>query len=136
MKEIITYIKPFKRLIGFVFILIFIQSLAELFLPTLMGNIVDNGVVAGNITYIWKIGTLMLGVAALSVCVSVLASFFSSKIAMGFGRDIRESLFTHVNQFSLRDIEKIETASLITRTTNDVTQLQQAINMMLRMVMP
>lgn len=135
MREVITYLKPFRSIIFFVFGLIFIQSLAELYLPTLMGSIVDNGVVIGNITYIWKTGSLMLVIAAVSVCVSVLASFYSSKIAMGFGRDIREAVFTHVNQFSLQDVEKIGTASLITRTTNDVTQLQQATIMMLRMVM-
>src|SRR5699024_2247118 len=101
MKKVFNYLKKFKLLIAFIFLLVFIQSLSELYLPTLMGNIVDNGVVTGNITYIWKIGALMLAIAAVSVLVSVLASYYSSKVAMGFGRDIREAVFTHVNQFSL-----------------------------------
>lgn len=135
MKDIFTYLKPFRRLISLVFLLIFVRSLAELYLPTLMGNIVDNGVVTGNITYIWKTGSLMLLIAAVTVLVSVLASFYSAKIAMGFGRNIRAALFKHINKFSLSNIEQVGTASLITRTTNDVTQLQQATIMMLRMVM-
>src|SRR5690625_2327693 len=99
MKSIVMFLKPFKRLISFVFILIFIQSLAELYLPTLMGNIVDKGVVTGNVTYIWKTGSIMLLIAGLTIVVSILTSFYSSKIALGFGRDVREALFTHVNRF-------------------------------------
>src|SRR5690625_4172809 len=98
-----------------------------------MGDIVDNGVVAGDIPYIWKIGFWMLVVAAIGVVMSVLISHYSSKVAMGMGRDIRRDVFTHVSDFSLHEFDKVGTASLITRTTNDVTQLQQAAIMVLRM---
>lgn len=115
------------------FFLIFIQSISQLFLPTLMGDIVDNGVVKGDIAYIWKIGFVMLAVAAVGVFMSILISHFASKVAMGVGRKIREDIFTNVSDFSLHEFDTIGTASLITRTTNDVTQVQQATIMVLRM---
>lgn len=113
---------------------VFVQTMAELFLPTLMADIIDKGVVKGDTPYIWKIGGIMLIVSALSALASVAVSFFSSKTAMGLGKDIRRKVFKHVESFSLQDFDKIGTASLITRTTNDITQVQQVTVMMLRMV--
>ena len=133
MRKVGTYLLTYKWVVLLVFLLIFIQSLSQLYLPTLMGDIVDNGVVAGDIPYIWKIGFWMLVVAAIGVVMSVLISHYSSKVAMGMGRDIRRDVFTHVSDFSLHEFDKVGTASLITRTTNDVTQLQQAAIMVLRM---
>ena len=118
-----------------IFGLVFLQSMSELFLPTLMADIIDNGVVVGNIPYIWKIGGVMLGVSALSAIASVAVSYFSSKTAMSLGRDIRRKVFTHVESFSQQDFDKLGTASLITRTTNDITQIQQVVIMILRMVL-
>ena len=99
-----------------------------------MADIIDKGVVVGDIPYIWKIGGVMLVVSAFSALASVVASFYSSKAAMGLGRDIRRKVFKHVESFSLQDFDKVGTASLITRTTNDITQVQQVVIMMLRMV--
>ena len=99
-----------------------------------MADIIDKGVVVGDIPYIWKIGGIMLLVAALGAVASVVASYYSSKAAMGLGRDIRRKVFKHVESFSLQDFDEIGTASLITRTTNDITQVQQVVIMMLRMV--
>lgn len=117
-----------------IFSLIFLQAMTELYLPTLMGDIVDNGIISENIPYIWKIGGIMLVVAAIGVGVSVAASYYSSKVAMAFGRDIRRKVFKHVEEFSLQEFDEFGTASLITRTTNDITQVQQVLLMMLRMV--
>lgn len=130
LKNLVVY----KWIVVAILGLIFIQSMSELFLPTLMADIIDKGVVVGNIPYIWKIGGIMLLVAALGATASVVASYYSSKAAMGLGRDIRRKVFNHVEQFSLQDFEKIGTASLITRTTNDITQVQQVVIMLLRMV--
>jgi len=99
-----------------------------------MGDIVDKGVVKGDIPYIWKIGLLMLGIALIGIAASIAASYFSSRAAMGLGRDLRRKLFTHVEKFSLEEFDKVGTASLITRNTNDVTQIQQVAIMVLRMV--
>src|SRR5690625_971130 len=133
MRKFASYLFSYKFLIIMIFLFIFIQALSQLFLPTLMGDIVDNGVVTGDLPYIWKIGALMLVVAAVGVLMSVVISHYAAKVAMSIGRDIREDVFTHVSKFSLHEFDQIGTASLITRTTNDVTQIQQATIMMLRM---
>lgn len=133
MRRVGKYVLSYKWLILLVFFFIFVQSLSQLFLPTLMGDIVDNGVVEGDIPYIWKIGFVMLLVAGIGVIMSVFVSRYSANVAMGIGRDIRRDVFTHVSDFSLHEFDELGTASLITRTTNDVTQLQQASVIMLRM---
>lgn len=117
-----------------VFGLIFIQSMATLYLPTLMADIIDKGVVVGDIPYIWKIGGFMLLVSAFGAIASIIASYYSSKAAMGLGRDVRRKLFYHIEKFSLQEFDEVGTASLITRTTNDITQVQQVVIMMLRMI--
>ncbi|WP_153722719.1 ABC transporter ATP-binding protein [Sporosarcina cascadiensis] len=135
MLKILKNLSAYKWLVAVIFGLVFLQSMSELYLPTLMADIIDHGVVVGDIPYIWKIGGLMLGVSALSAIASVSVSYFSSKTAMGLGRDIRRKVFTHVESFSQQDFDKIGTASLITRTTNDITQIQQVVIMILRMVL-
>ncbi len=92
------------------------------------------GIGKGDTNYIVKIGGLMLLITAASVVFSIAASYYSSTIAAGFGKRIRRKLFNHVEHFSLNEFDKIGTASLITRTTNDVTQVQQVLIMMLRMM--
>ncbi|WP_391119470.1 ABC transporter ATP-binding protein [Psychrobacillus sp. L3] len=134
MIKLLKNLSFYKWIVIAVFGLVFIQSMSDLYLPTLMADIIDKGVVVGNTPYIWKIGGLMLLVAAFGALASVVASFYSSKAAMGLGKDIRRKVFKHVEQFSLQDFDEFGTASLITRTTNDITQVQQVVIMMLRMV--
>lgn len=117
-----------------VLVLVLVQSLSDLYLPTLMSDIVDKGVVNGDTNYIWKIGGFMLLVAAGGMVCSIFGSFFSARIAAGFGRNLRSKLFSHVSNFSLQEFDQLGTASLITRTTNDITQVQQVLVMMLRMM--
>lgn len=134
MLKILKNLSVYKWIVIGIIALIFTQAMTELLLPTLMGNIVDNGVVEGDIPYIWKFGAVMLLVAGVAVAVAVAASYYSSKVAMGLGRDLRRKVFTHVEKFSLQEFDDVGTASLITRTTNDITQIQQVVMMMLRMV--
>ena len=134
MIKLLKNLSVYKWLVVAIVGLVFIQSMADLFLPTLMADIIDKGVVAGDIPYIWKIGGAMLGVTAVSALAAIVASYFSSKAALGMGRDIRHKVFRHVESFSLQEFDKLGTASLITRTTNDITQIQQVVIMMLRMV--
>lgn len=134
MIKILKNLSTYKWIVLVVLGLIFLQSMADLYLPTLMADIIDKGVVVGDKPYIWKIGSFMLIVSALGMGASIAASYFSSKVAMGLGRDLRRKVFTHVEDFSLQDFDKIGTASLITRTTNDITQIQQVVIMLLRMV--
>ena len=134
MIKLSKYLKPFQIPIYFVLVLVLLQSLSELYLPTLMSDIVDKGVVTGDSHYIWKIGGYMLLVALGGMICSIVASFFSAKAASGFGRLLRSKIFSHVGNFSLSEFDKLGTASLITRTTNDITQIQQVMIMMLRMM--
>lgn len=134
MLKILKNLTIYKWLVALIFGLIFLQAMTDLYLPTLMGNIVDNGIILEDISYIWKTGGIMLLVAGLGVATSVTASYYSSKVAMSFGRDVRRKVFKHVEEFSLQEFDEFGTASLITRTTNDITQIQQVVLMMLRMV--
>lgn len=133
--KILKKLSIYKWMILSIFALVFVQSLSELFLPTLMADIIDEGVVPSNMPVIWKIGGIMLLVTAISAIAAVAASYFSSKAAMGLGRDLRHQVFSHVENFSLQDFDKVGTASLITRTTNDINQIQQVVIMMFRMVL-
>ncbi|WP_338449235.1 ABC transporter ATP-binding protein [Niallia oryzisoli] len=134
MLKLLRYLKPYQMLIVLVLALIFSQSLSELYLPTLMADIIDKGVVHQDIPYIWKIGGLMLLVAALGTACSIAASYYSAKVSMSFGKDLRHKVFSHIENFTLQEFDQFGTASLITRTTNDITQVQQVVNMILRMM--
>lgn len=134
MIRLFRYLQPFKWLIISVLLFIFLQSMADLFLPQLMSSIVDVGIINGDTAYIVRIGGLMLLVAALGAAFSISASFVSAKVSAGFGKDIRNRVFTHVENFSLQEVDKIGTASLINRTTNDINQVQQVLMMMMRMM--
>ncbi|WP_433747766.1 ABC transporter ATP-binding protein [Falsibacillus pallidus] len=134
MIKLLKNLSVYKWSVIAVLVFIFIQSMATLYLPTLMSDIIDNGVVKGDTPYIWKIGGWMLLVSGLGGVASIFASYYSSKSAMGLGRDIRRNVFYHVEKFTLQEFDEVGTASLITRTTNDITQVQQVVIMLLRMV--
>lgn len=134
MIKILKNLTVYKWMVLLVCGLVFIQTMADLYLPTLMADMIDKGVVLGDIPYIWRIGLVMLLVSAIGGAAAVLASYYSAKSAMGLGRDLRRKVFNHVEGFSLQEFNEVGTSSLITRTTNDITQIQQAVIMMLRMV--
>lgn len=134
MLKLFRMLKPYRVSVAMVFFLIFIQSLSNLYLPTLMSDIVDTGIVKGDIPYIVKIGGFMLLVAVGGTMCSVIASFLSSKVSSSFGKNLRSKVFSHVENFTLHEFDKLGTSSLITRTTNDITQVQQVLVMMLRMM--
>jgi ATP-binding cassette subfamily B protein len=115
-------------------VLLFLQSLATLYLPTLMADIIDTGVVNGDTDYIWRTGGFMLLVAAGSGICSIVATLLSAVVSSGFGRDLRSKLFSRVTSYSLNEFNKLGTATLITRTTNDVTQVQMVYLMIMRMM--
>ncbi|HEX3031046.1 MAG TPA: ABC transporter permease, partial [Bacillota bacterium] len=134
MIKLFRFLKTYRLAVTGVLLLMFLQSLSDLYLPTLMADIVDLGIVRGDIPYIWQIGAFMLLVAGLGGICSVGGSFLSAKIASGYGRDLRSRVFSHVENFSLQEFDEIGTASLITRTTNDINQVQQVLIMMMRMM--
>ena len=134
MFKLFSYLKPFKGLVTLVVLLAFAQSLSALYLPRLMADIVDHGIVTGNTRQIMITGTWMLAVALLGTACAVGSSYFSAMAATGFGRDVRASIFNRVARFSVHQFDQFSTASLITRTTNDTTQVQQVLIMMMTMV--
>ena len=134
MVKLLRFLKPFSKSVAAVLLLVFIQSLAELYLPTLMADIVDTGIAFDDTPYILRIGALMLLVAGVSAICLILASFLSAKIATGFGKNVRRKVFSQVESYSLHEFDQIGTASLITRTTNDITQVQQVLIMIMRMM--
>lgn len=106
--------------------------MAELALPTLMSDVVNNGMMQGDTRYILTYGTYMLLVALASSASSIIGSFFSARVALGLGKNLRNMVFTRVENYSLHEFDKLGTASLITRTTNDIVQVQTVLVMMLR----
>lgn len=124
MLKLLKSIKPYwASVIGLV-VFIFIKSMSELYLPTLMGNIVDKGIVGNDTGYIFSTGALMLLVTLVGAVAALFANYLSAKTGTAFGRDLRNNVFTKVESFSLNEFDQKGTASLITRTTNDITQVQ------------
>lgn len=134
MIKLLKYLKPYTKQVVIVFILTFLQVMTEFFLPTLNADIINTGVVNGDINYIIKIGALMLLVALGSTTCAITANFFASKTSIYYATDLREKIFTKVESFSLAEFEKVSTSSLITRTTNDITQIQNVVMMVMRMM--
>src|SRR5215469_4068584 len=134
MIKLLRFLKPYRAILVLVVVLAFAQAMANLYLPTLTADIVDNGIVKSDTGYIWRTGGIMLLVTMGGVLAAVVGIFFSSQVATGFGKIVRARLFTHVQRFSLHEFDSVSTASLITRTTNDTTQVQQVLIIILNMM--
>src|SRR5260370_2982924 len=134
MIRILRFLEPYRGFVAIVLVLAALQSLANLYLPTLNADIIDNGVVKNDTGYILRVGGVMLLVTLGGAICAVGTAFFASRTAVGFGRIIRAQLFTHVEQFSLHEFDIVGTASLITRTTNDTNQAQQVLVIMLTLL--
>jgi len=134
LAKLSRFLKIYTGAIILVFILVFLQSLSQLYLPTLMAKIVDIGIVQGDTNYILRIGFFMLIIAAGGVISTIAASFLSAKIGSGFGKNVREQVFSRVESFTLHEFDKIGTASLITRSTNDITQVERVLMLILRIM--
>ena len=133
MIKLLKNLKPYWLSIIGVMVFVFLQSLSELYLPTLMSDVVDTGVVNGDINYIIRIGGWMILIAVMAMISSILGSYLAAKAATGFARDLRTRVFTKIESFSLEEFDEKGTASLIVRTTNDITQIQQLVVTLLRM---
>ncbi|MBX9919475.1 MAG: ABC transporter ATP-binding protein, partial [Mycolicibacterium frederiksbergense] len=123
------YVQPYRGLLSVVAGLQVISTLASLYLPTVNAAIIDEGVAVGDTTRIAHLGLVMLGVTALQVVCAVGAVFFGSRASMGFGRDLRAAMFSHVLGFSAVETARFGTPTLLTRTTNDVQQIQLLVQM-------
>lgn len=134
MIKLIKLLKPYRWAVLLILGLILFQSLTQLYLPTLMADIVDNGIAVGNTGLIIRTGAMMLAVALVSISSAFVARYHSAKVSMGYGRLLRNKVFAHIQKFSLQEYNQFGAASLITRVTNDITQVQMLVLMSLRML--
>lgn len=123
------HLKPAWPLMILILIFQLAQSIASLLLPTMNADIIDKGVVTGDIDYIWRTGGVMIAVTLVQVVCSIIAVYFGSKLAMGLGRDLRSAVFDRVLDFSQREVGQFGAPSLITRNTNDIQQVQMLVQM-------
>ena len=129
-----TYLRPYRRELGVVLVLQLISTIASLYLPSLNADIIDLGIVTGDTGYIVSTGGWMLVVTVLQILCSVGAVYLSARIAMGFGRDVRAAIFHRVGEFSAREVAGFGPPTLITRSTNDVQQVQLLVVMVCTML--
>lgn len=131
MKKLLKGLGGYKRQILLIFVLTLIQVLTELSLPSIMADIVDIGVVEGDVPYIWRMGAFMLMYALFGMLAAIWKSYVASRVGTMFSKNLRQDIFTKVESFSMYEFQKIGASSLITRTTNDVTQIQTVVVMIL-----
>ncbi|NLY19688.1 MAG: ABC transporter ATP-binding protein [Tissierellia bacterium] len=134
MLRIFKYLKPYFPMVILVLLATFANAIGELLLPNLMSSIIDIGVTNGDTAYIISVGIKMLIVAFLSMLAMIVSSYFSSRVAMSFSRDLRRGVFLKVQSFTPQQTEKFGTASLLTRNTDDINQVQRVAIMGLRML--
>ena len=135
MFKLFRFLKPYWWQIIILLLSTALQVYTTLQLPALMADIINKGIVAGDTNYIWMTGLLMLGLAVVSAVASFVSSYYAARIGTNYARDIRREIFTKIINFNLLDAKDFSTASLLTRTTNDVNQVQSVTIMMLSMML-
>ena len=126
-----TYLVPYKGELAAILVLQLIGTISALYLPTLNADIIDNGVAKGDTGYIIRTGVWMLGVSVVQIVVTVAAVYLASRSSMALGRDMRSAIFHRVGDFSAQEVSKFGAPTLISRNTNDVTQVQMVVFMAL-----
>ena len=140
MFKILKFLKPYKWGVILVFVLVALRAGLDLLLPMVLGLLVSDGIglsatsVDPNVRRIWELALLMLGATLLSIGVTIISGLMESKISAGFALDLRKAVYQKIEQFSLKEMDHFSTSSLITRSTNDIQQLQGFVNTMLRMI--
>ena len=133
IKKLMSYIGEYKRDTLLSPISVTFEVILEVLLPMLMAKVIDNGVEAGNMNYVVKMGLLMLVVAMLSLAAGTLSGVFAARASMGFGKNLRKAMYDNIQDFSFQNIDHFSTAGLVTRMTTDVTNVQNAYQMLIRM---
>lgn len=129
-----THLRPYRGAIAVVVVLQLVQTIASLYLPNLNARIIDEGVAVGDVDTIWRIGAIMLVITLAQGVAAVIAVYYGARTAMAFGRDVRAALFARVQTFSAQEMGTFGAPSLITRTTNDVQQVQMLVMMSLTII--
>src|SRR5256886_3442390 len=128
------YLRPYMREVAIVVVLVLIQAIGNLYLPNLNADIINNGVAKGDVDYIWRTGAVMLAITLVLGVIAVAGVYWASLASQGLGRDLRAAVFSRVQGFSAREMNRIGTPSLITRNTNDVQQIQLFMQIALTMM--
>ena len=134
MLKLLKYLKPYWWQVIILLLSVGLQTWFTLQLPALMAEIVNSGIAEKNMDIVWQIGLKMLGCAIITAICAISSGFFASRIGTAFSRDLRSDFYKKVLCFSISDTDKFSTASLLTRTTNDISQVQQVVVMMLSMM--
>ncbi len=133
IKRLTAYIGEFKRDTALAPRCVILEVILEVLLPVLMASVIDRGVEAGDMNYVVKLGVVMLVVAMLSLLAGTLSGVFAARASMGFGRNLRKAMYDNIQDFSFQNIDHFSTAGLVTRMTTDVTNVQNAFQMIIRM---
>ncbi len=133
IKKLTVHIGEFKRDTVLAPVSVILEVILEVLLPVLMASVIDRGVEAGNMNYVVKMGVIMLGVAMLSLLAGTLSGVFAARASMGFGRNLRKAMYDNIQDFAFQNIDHFSTAGLVTRMTTDVTNVQNAFQMIIRM---
>ncbi len=136
MKKLLKFVLPLKKQLAIMILFLFIQVLGTLYIPTLTADIVNQGIVLGDVDYIRTTGTVMIGVAAATGIISILGTYLSSFLASSLGKNIRSALFRKSQEFSTNDFNKFGAASMITRNTHDIMQIQQTFSALVERLLP
>jgi ATP-binding cassette, subfamily B, multidrug efflux pump len=130
-----THLGPYRRVIWLIVLLQAVQTAATLALPALSADLINEGVLQGDNGYIWRVGAVMLGFSAIQIGFAAVAVWYGARTAMAFARDVRRDLFHQVTAYSAREVGRFGAPSLITRLTNDVTQVQVLVSLVLTMML-
>ena len=133
MKKLLVYLKDYKKesILGPLFKLL--EASFELLVPLVVTKIIDVGIATGDVHYIVRMVLLMVGLALIGLVCSITAQYFAAKAAVGFAAGLKSALFRHIQSLSYSEMDHLGTASLITRMTSDVNQLQSGVNLVLRL---
>src|SRR5690606_32214945 len=134
LKILAQYTRPYRGIIWLIVLLQAVATIANLLLPSINADIIDKGIVVGDTPYIMRQGGIMLIVSLLQVACTVVAVFYGSRVAMAFGRDLRSGVYAQVGSFSSREVATFGAPSLLTRSTNDVQQVQMLLFMTFSML--
>lgn len=135
MKRLLVFLKNYKKESALAPIFKMLEAFFELLVPLVMAAIIDKGIANEDKVYIGKMGFIMVGLGLIGMAVSVTAQYFSAKAAVGFSTELKHALFAHIQQLSFTELDKVGTSTLMTRMTSDVNQVQNGVNMTLRLFM-
>ena len=136
MKGLVRFLKGYKLACAGVVVFMFVQVVAALFVPTLVAGIVNDGIVPGDVNHVWALGLAMLGAAAVSAAATLAGTYVSAYIATGVSRDMACALYEKIHRLPHLEVGRFGVASLITRSTSDVNQIQQALLVFIEMLLP